>query len=52
VHNSTQAPNLVKDSGSTLDLNPQLERTLPSFGNISLDIYRVHRKNPIIKADI
>jgi hypothetical protein len=31
----------VKDLGNTFDINPKWERTVPSFGNFALDIYRV-----------
>jgi hypothetical protein len=31
----------VSDPGNTFDLNPKWERTLPSFGNFSWNIYRV-----------
>jgi hypothetical protein len=35
VQNPTQVLNSVKDLGNTFDLNPKLERTLPSSGNFS-----------------
>jgi hypothetical protein len=51
VQNPTQTLKSVKDLGNTFDLNPKWERTLPSFGNFSWDIYRVP-PNPNIKVDI
>jgi hypothetical protein len=41
VQNPTQALKSVKSPGNTFDLNSKWERTLPSFGNFSWDIYRV-----------
>jgi hypothetical protein len=41
MQNTTQALKSVKGPGSAFDLNPKWERTLPSFGNFSWDIYRV-----------
>ena len=35
--------------GNTFDLNPKWERTLPSFGNFSLNMYRVPRQTQIWK---
>jgi hypothetical protein len=43
--------NSVKVPGNTFDLNPKWQRTLPSFGNFSWDIYRVP-PIPNIKVDI
>jgi hypothetical protein len=45
VQNPNQALNSVKGHGNTFDLNPKLERTLPSFGNCSWDIYRITPKS-------
>jgi hypothetical protein len=44
VQKPTQAPKSVKDPKNTFDLNPKWERTLPSVGNCSWDIYRVPQK--------
>jgi hypothetical protein len=44
VQNSTQALKSVKGPGNTFDINPKWERTLPSFGNFSWDIYRAPTK--------
>jgi hypothetical protein len=51
VQHPTQTLKSVKDPENTFDLNPKWERTLPSFGNFSWDIYRVP-PNPNIKVDI
>jgi hypothetical protein len=50
VQISTQALKLVKGPANTFDYNPKWERTLPSFGNFSWDIYTP--PNPNIKVDI
>jgi hypothetical protein len=43
----------VKDPGNTFDLSPKRQRTLPSFGNFSWDMYWVTpNPNPNIKVDI
>jgi hypothetical protein len=44
VQNSTQALKSVEGPGNTFHLNPKWERTLPSFGNFSWDIYRIPPK--------
>jgi hypothetical protein len=41
VQKPAQALKSVKGLGNTFDLNPKWERTLPSVGNFSWDIYRV-----------
>jgi hypothetical protein len=41
VQNPTQTLKSVKVPGNTFDVNPTWERTFPSFGNFSCDIYRV-----------
>jgi hypothetical protein len=41
----------IKDPDNAFDLNPKWQRTLPSFGNFSWDMYRVP-PNPNIKVDI
>jgi hypothetical protein len=40
VQKPTQALKSVKGPDNTFDLNPKWERTLPSVGNFSWDIYR------------
>jgi len=52
VENPIQALQSVKGPGNTFDLNPKWERTLPSFGNFSWDIYRVPPKKSNIKVDM
>ena len=54
VQKLTQALKSVKYPGNTFDVNPpKWERTLPSVGNFSWNIYRVLPKNnPNIKVDI
>jgi hypothetical protein len=34
-----------KGTGTTFDLSPEWQRTLPFFGNFSWDIYRVPKKS-------
>jgi hypothetical protein len=41
-----------KGLGNIFDLIPEWERTLPSFGNFSWDIYRVPPRISNIKVDI
>jgi hypothetical protein len=49
VQKPTQKLKTVKGPGNTFDLYPKWERPLPSVGNLSWDIYRVHPKtNPLI----
>jgi len=52
MQNPTKALKSVKGPGNTFDLNPEWERTLPSFGNFPWDIYRVPQKKINIKVDI
>jgi hypothetical protein len=43
VQNTPQVLKSVKGPGNTFDLNPKGERTLPSFGKFSWDIYSAPR---------
>ena len=52
VHKPTKALKSDKDPNNTFDLSPKWERTLPSVGNCSWDIYRVPQKYQKIKVDI
>jgi hypothetical protein len=52
MHYPTYVLKSVKGLGNTFDLNPEWQRTFPSFGNFSWDIHRVPLANPNIKVDI
>jgi hypothetical protein len=50
VQNPTKKLKSVKGRGNIFDLSPKWDRTLPSFGKFSWDIFST--PNPSIKVDI
>jgi hypothetical protein len=54
VKKPTHALKSVNDPGNTFELNPNLERTLPSLIYFPWDIIEIplHKKNSNVKVDI